>query len=189
MNWAPRVATSGDIPAIEALIPPSVRELQAPYYPLAQREAAIGDVFAVDRQLIADGTYFVVEAEGRVVACGGWSRRRSLCGGDRRRNGDEGTLDPRTDPARIRAFFVHPQWARRGLGRALLRECERAIRAAGFRSATLSATLAGEPLYAAGGFTVTERTVLALERGAPLPVVTMDKDLSGPVQAEQQPPA
>jgi GNAT superfamily N-acetyltransferase len=187
--WRPRRAEAGDIPAIAALIPLSVRGLQVPYYSEAQREAALGDVFAVDRQLIRDGTYFVVEDAGRMVACGGWSRRQSLCGGDHGRPGEDPPLDPAREPARIRAFFVHPDWARRGIGRALIAACEDAIRAAGFRSITLSATLAGEPLYAALGYAAGARTEVALAGGLTLGVVAMGKALSGAVEPRQQPSA
>jgi len=179
MTWTPRLATAADIPAIAALIPHSVRVLQAPYYSAAQLEAAIGDIFAVDSQLIGDGTYFVIEAEGAIVAGGGWSRRRSLCGGDARRGDDEAVLDPRTDPARIRAFYVHPHWARRGLGRALIVACEDAIRSAGFGAITLSATLAGQPLYSALGYVARERSEFELANGSTFTVVAMDKRLSG----------
>ena len=142
-------------------------------------DAALGPVFGVDRQLIRDGTYFVIEADGRLVACGGWSRRRAVFGGDRERPGEDAALDPARDPARIRAFFVHPQWARRGLGRALLAACEAAIVAAGFRRAVLVATLAGEPLYAAGGYRVEERYDAPLPGGRGLPVVRMGKRFPG----------
>src|SRR3954468_20814576 len=116
MNWIPRLATESDIPALEALIPLSVRTLQAPYYSAAQMEAALGPVFGVDRQLVRDRTYFVAEAEDTICGCGGWSRRNAMYGGDRDRAGEDALLDSRRDPARIRAFFVHPHWARRGIG-------------------------------------------------------------------------
>src|SRR5438445_7074030 len=106
-------------------------------------EAALGPVFGVDRQLISDGTYFVVEHSGHIVGCGGWSRRRAVFGGDRARVGEDAALDPARDPARIRAFFIHPDWARQGIGRALLQPCEAALNAADFREAVLVATLAG----------------------------------------------
>jgi GNAT superfamily N-acetyltransferase len=176
-HWLLRLARAGDIPAIEALIPLSVRGLQAPWYSAAQMEAALGPVFGVDQQLICDGTYFVAEQDGRLIACGGWSRRRAVYGGDRARPGEDAALDPERDPARIRAFFVHPQWARRGLGRALLAACEAAIVAAGFRRAVLVATLAGEPLYAAGGYCVEERYEVPLPGGLTLPAVRMAKSL------------
>jgi GNAT superfamily N-acetyltransferase len=174
-DYSIRLARPEDIPAIEALIPLSVHALQASSYSAAQREAALGPVFGVDRRLIEDGTYFVAEHRGQVVACGGWSRRRAVFGGDRARVGEDAALDPAYDPARIRAFFVHPDFARRGLGRALLAACEAVLRAAGFRSAVLVATLAGEPLYAASGYTVEERYEVPLADGLTLPVVRMSK--------------
>lgn len=170
-----RPATPDDVPALEALIPLSVRALHAPYYSPAQLTAALGPVYAVDRQLIRDGTYFVVERAGRVVGCGGWSRRESAFGGDHARAGEDSALDPARDPARIRAFFVHPEWARQGIGRVLLAACESALREAGFREAVLVATLAGEPLYAAAGYTAVERLELALDDGVTLPMVRMVK--------------
>lgn len=153
----------------------SVRALQASYYSAAQMEAAIGPVFGVDRQLIRDGTYFVVEHEGRIVGCGGWGRRKTVCGTGRDRVGEDETLNPKRDPARIRQFFVHPQWARRGIGRSLLEACEHAALAAGFRSAELVATLAGEPLYASAGYAAVERYEISMAGGLTLPVVGMRK--------------
>jgi GNAT superfamily N-acetyltransferase len=180
MKWVPRLARPEDIPALESLIPLSVRELQAAYYSPAQREAALGPVFGVDRQLIEDGTFFVVEQGGEIVGCGGWSRRRSLFGGDHGRTEPDPELDPRHEPARIRAFFVHPSWARRGIGRSILTACEHAIRDAGFRIAELVATLAGEPLYAAFGYGAVERYEVALTGGLSLPVVRMTKHMREP---------
>ncbi len=176
--WILRVAREADVPALEGLIPLSVRTLQACQYTLEQREAALGTVFAVDRQLIRDGTYFVVVAGAEFIGCGGWSRRQSQCGGDRGRSAPDAELDPRNDAARVRAFFVHPAWARRGIGRTLLVESERAIVAAGFRKVEIVATLTGEPLYAASGYKVTERYEIALPGGLGLPVVRMVKELS-----------
>jgi N-acetylglutamate synthase-like GNAT family acetyltransferase len=175
MNWPLRLAREADVAALEALIPVSVRALQAPYYSPAQIEAALGPVFALDRQLIRDRTYFVAEREGEVVGCGGWSRRRSLYGGDGHRTGEDGLLDPRCDAARVRAFFVHPAWARRGIGRSIMVECERAILEAGFRTVDILATLAGEPLYASFGYVVVERFAMAMRDGLSLPVVRMFK--------------
>lgn len=170
-----RLARAGDIAALEALIPLSVRTLQAPHYSEAQMEAALGPVFGVDRQLVDDGTYFVAENEGLLVGCGGWSRRRAVFGGDRSRFAEDAALNPACDPARIRAFFVHPGWARRGIGRRILLACEGALCAAGFRDAVLVATLAGEPLYASFGYTVAERYEVPLAGGLTLPVVRMVK--------------
>ncbi len=171
-----RLAREDDIQTLEVLIPLSVRALQAPFYSSAQMEAALGPVFSVDRQLIADGTYFVVERSGHVVGCGGWSRRSAVFGGDRARLAADAALDPAHDPARIRAFFVHPDWARRGIGRSILFACESAICAAGFRDTVLIATLAGEPLYASFGYTVSERYEVQLCDSLTLPVVRMVKN-------------
>ena len=157
MNWSPRPATVADIPVLEVLIPLSVRSLQAAHYSSAQMDAALGPVFGVDRQLIRDGTYFVVEDAGRIAGCGGWSKRKTLYGGDRDRAGEDAELNPQTDPARIRAFFVHPNWARRGIGRSLLMHCDAAALKSGFHQAELVATLTGEPLYARLGYEVVER--------------------------------
>ncbi|HEY1049348.1 MAG TPA: GNAT family N-acetyltransferase [Prosthecobacter sp.] len=173
-----RLATAADIPALEALIPLSVRALQSAHYSPAQMEAALGPVFGVDRQLINDGTYFVVEAEGQIIGCGGWSRRKAVFGGDRGRAGEDTALDPASDPARIRAFFVRPDWARRGIGRAILQACEKALKAAGFREAVMVATLTGEALYTAHGYTVEERCEVPLSNGLMLPVVRMSRRLA-----------
>ncbi len=173
-----RPARPDDIPALAELIPLSVRALSAGYYPPAQIESALAHVFGVDSQLIADGTYFVAEAEGRLVGCGGWSRRQTLYGGDHTKHEEsEALLDPATDAARIRAFFVHPDWARRGIGRRLLHACEEAARRAGFTRLELGATLPGEPLYAALGFVVTERLEAPLPDGLTFSVARMAKDL------------
>lgn len=177
MNWKLRLAEDLDVPRIAELIPISVRALQAGYYSSAQMEAALGLVFAVDRQLIQDRTYFVAESEGRLVGCGGWSRRRSLCGGDHGRTCPDELIDPATDPARVRAFFVHPDYARQGIGRRLLEACETAIREAGFRHVELAATLAGVPLYAACGYLATEQFAVELPNAPDLPVVRMNKTL------------
>ena len=172
-----RLAREDDIPALEVLIPLSVRVLQAPYYSSAQMEAALGPIFAVDRQLISDGTYFVVEHSGQIVGCGGWSRHSAVCG-DGCAHPEDSALDPAHDPARIRAFFVHPDWARRGIGRSILSACESALCAAGFRDAILVATLAGEPLYASFGYSVAERYEIPLSGGLTLPAVRMVKSFN-----------
>jgi GNAT superfamily N-acetyltransferase len=176
-GWKPRLAREEDIPAIERLIPLSVQKLQAPYYSSAQIEAALGLIFAVDRQLIRDGTYFVVESNSIIVGSGGWSRRGSLYGGDQGRAGEDPLLDPQVDAARVRAFFVHPEWARRGIGRSMMMGCEKAIREAGFREVEIVATLAGEGLYASFRYEVVERYEIAMKDGLKLPVVRMKKAL------------
>ncbi|MES2570959.1 MAG: GNAT family N-acetyltransferase [Verrucomicrobiota bacterium] len=172
-----RLAQWNDVPALEKLIPLSVHSLQVACYSSAQREAALGPVFGVDRQLIADGTYYVVEQEGDLVGCGGWSKRKAVFGGDRARVGQDALIDPGSDPARIRAFFIHPNWARRGIGKAILAECESAIVAAGFVDVELVATLSGEPLYLACGYGEVERYEVPMRDGLTLPVVRMRKRL------------
>lgn len=172
-----RRAAERDVPALEKLIPLSARTLQAATYSPAQIEGALGSVFAVDHQLIADGTYFVAECNGAMVGCGGWSRRKTLFGGERGMARDDSRLDPARDAARIRAFFVHPAHARQGVGRLLMGACERAASDAGFRNLELVATLAGEPLYVAFAFRAVERYDLALANGLSLPVVRMVKTL------------
>ena len=174
-----RLACLQDVPALERLIPLSVRGLQSTVYSPEQIEAALGLVFAVDRQLIRDGTYYVVEQGGVVIAGGGWSRRRAVCGGDPLRGDDDESLDPAKEPGRIRAFFVHPEYARRGIGRALLLTCENAMRDASFCEAILVATLVGEPLYASNGYVVLEHESVPLSGGLALPVVRMGRHLDG----------
>ena len=148
-----RLARPDDLPALRELIPASVRALSQGYYTPAQIEGAIRHVFGTDTQLIADGTYYVAEAEGTVVGCGGWSRRRTLYGGDQMKAEADPLLDPATEAARIRAFFVHPDWARRGIASQIIDACVEAARDAGFQRLELMATLPGEPLYRAFGFT------------------------------------
>jgi GNAT superfamily N-acetyltransferase len=180
MNRSLRLACDSDIPALEALIEHSVRELQASDYSAAQMDGALGSVFGVDRQLISDQTYFVVEEDGAIIACGGWSKRTSLFGSDAARAAEDTPLDPLQDAARIRAFFVHPEHARRGLGRAILLACESAIRAARFRSIQLVATLPGVPFYRAFDYLTDERYEVSLANGLSLPVVRMSKNLLSP---------
>jgi len=177
MIWTPRLAHENDIAALEELIPLSVRTLQVPYYSPAQMEMAIGPVFNVDRRLIRDGTYFIVEDAGKIVGCGGWSKRKKLSGCDGEQVGLNELLNPAQDAARIRAFFVHPEWARRGIGRSILEACERAAVEAGFQKAELVATLAGEPLYASHGYAVIKRYDSPMPDGLSLPVVHMAKSL------------
>ena len=170
-----RVARLEDVPALGVLIPLSARGLQIGYYTSAQIEGALGTIFGVDTQLIRDGTYFVSEADGRIVGCGGWSRRGALFGADRGKGTDDSLLDPAVDAARVRAFFVHPDFARRGIGRMLMVASESAAIAAGFMRIDIVATLAGEPLYRAFGYAVVERYELSLPDGERLPVVRLTK--------------
>ena len=170
-----RVALLADITALDELIPLSARRLQSNYYSAEQLDGAIGTVFGVDSQLIKDGTYFVAITDGKIVGCGGWSKRKTLYGGDKGKAGDDPLRDPLTEPAMIRAFFVHPDFARRGIGREFLRLSEAAVLAAGFCGIEIVATLAGEPLYAACGYVVVERYDIKLVNGASMPVVRMKR--------------
>ncbi len=173
-----RVAVEADAPALEALIRRSVHALQAEHYDAAQREAALGSVFGVDHRLIADGTYFVVaERHGALAGCGGWSFRAAMYGAHGPAESDGPRVNPASGPARVRAFFVDPDHARRGVGAALLAASEAAAQAEGFTRAALSATLAGEPFYAAHGYTSLARAVAELPGGGELPIVHMEKRL------------
>jgi len=172
-----RAARRDDIPRIQRLIERSVRALSVPYYDAAQIESALRFMFGVDSQLVEDGTYHVIETGDSLAAAGGWSRRRTLFGGDQWKHGADEPLDPAREPARIRAFFVDPAWARRGLGRSLFEACRRDARMAGFRRLELMATLPGEPLYRSLGFTAGERIELALPDGVTVPLVTMSRPI------------
>lgn len=176
MDFVIRKARPEEREEIEELIAESARSLSREDYRDEQIEAAVAHVFGVDSELVNDGTYFVAEAGGRLVGCGGWSRRRTLFGGDRFAARAEGTLDPATEPAKIRAFFVHPSWARKGVGRALLETCEREARAHGFRALELMATLPGVKLYAARGYAAAE-PVTHDAGGVIIEFVPMRKDL------------
>ena len=178
MNWPLRIARDEDAPALERLIEYVTRTSLARCYSEAQLAVALGPVFGLDRQLIRDGTYFVIENANEIVACGGWSKRLAVYGGDRERSGADAELNPQTDAARVRAFFVHPNWERRGIGRALLEASEAAIRAAGFKQVELVATLAGEPLYARHGYIVAERYDAPMPGGLTIAVVRMTKSLT-----------
>lgn len=172
-----RLAGEEDIPRLHELILHSARTLLVEHYSAEQVEAALGPVFGVDRQLIADCTYFIAEWNGVLAGCGGWSRRRSQFGSDQARSSADPLLDPEVDPARIRAFFIHPEFTRRGIGRALLLACEEAIRVAGFQQIALTATAAGEPLYAANGYAFTDRIEIPLRDGLTIGATTMAKRL------------
>jgi len=172
-----RLATTADLPALRALIERSARELSVGFYTPAQIEGALVHVFGVDTQLIADGTYYVIADAGSIAAAGGWSRRRTLFGGDQMKDAADPLLDPATEPARIRAFFVHPQWTRRGLARQLFDACATAAREHGFTHLELAATLPGIPLYEALGFAAIEPVNHAMPDGVVLPVVRMRRAL------------
>lgn len=175
-----RPATAADLPAVCALIPRCVRALGGTLYSSAQIKSALHHVFGADTQLIADGTYFVVADDFEIVGCGGWSRRRTLYGGDQAKSGEDASLDPATEAARIRAFFVAPGFARRGIGSLLLAAGLRAAAADGFRLVELVATPAGERLYMAHGIYVTGRINERLPEGVLIPFVRMARRLDGP---------
>jgi GNAT superfamily N-acetyltransferase len=190
-----RTPTVADLAAIRELIAASVRGLQHEYSE-GQREQALASVFTPDTQLIADGTYFILEtaegsfletaegslmgaSNGTLAACGGWSWRKTLYGGDHHHaSRNAARLDPATEAAKIRAFFVHPQWARRGLGTRLLAACERAAWDAGFRRCEMGATLSGVPLYERHGYRRVADILVDLPGGERLPVVRMEKRLT-----------
>ena len=173
-----RAATLDDRPVLADLIARSARGLSHGDYTGEQIESALGTgVFGVDTALIVDGTYLVAEVDGRLAGCGGWSRRRTLFGGDRFAAREAEELDPRSEPARIRAFFVHPEWSRRGIGTRILERCESAARAHGFRSAELMATLPGEKLYGARGYDVVERIESEMDDGVIIALARMRKEL------------
>jgi GNAT superfamily N-acetyltransferase len=174
-----RLATHSDTSGLRELIEQSVRALSVGYYNGPQIESSLRYVFGPDTQLITDRTYYVIESkDGTLVAAGGWSRRRTLYGGDQMKEAEDPLLDPAAESARIRAFFVHPAWARRGLGRQLFDQCEADAAQAGFRAFELMATLPGEPLYRALGFTQLERLEARLPDGEMLPVVRMKRSIS-----------
>jgi GNAT superfamily N-acetyltransferase len=178
-----RLATEEDIPALHAVIEASVRILQADDYTPAQMEGALGTVLGVDTQLIRDRTYFLAETTGgpvRIAGCGGWSRRKTLFGADRGPNREPDLLDPRTDAAKVRAIFVHPDFARRGLGSLILAAVEDAARLAGFTRFEMGSTLTGVPLYRLKGYVEVERIAVPLANGEALPVVRMTKDRNAP---------
>lgn len=172
-----RLTTVEDIPYLNELIPLSVRALSVGYYSEAQVESALVHIFGVDSQLIADGTYYTAVAGEQIVGCGGWSKRKTLFGGDQMKANEDSLLDPKVDPARIRAFFVHPQWARQGIGKRIIVMCEKSAHQAGFHTMELIATMPGEPLYAALGYQVSRRFEVAMADGVGLPVAQMVRRL------------
>ena len=154
----------------------AIRRLIGGYLDPARVEASF-EIMGVDTQLIDDGTYYVVESGGRIAGCGGWSRRATLFGGDQTANRDARLLDPGTEPARVRAMYTHPDYARRGVGRLVLSLCEAAAAREGFQSMELVATVAGEPLYAACGFSVIERIDVPTSTGVTVPCARMERRL------------
>jgi GNAT superfamily N-acetyltransferase len=188
-----RVAVPADVPAMRDLIKLSVRRLQSEDYSPEQMEAALRTVFGVDSQLIADGTYLAAEVfpvrntscsagdqirgdAPILVGCGGWSKRKTLYGGDRWRERQDDLLDPGCDAAKIRAFFIHPDWARHGFGTKVLDACEAAARAAGFTRFEMGATLTGAKLFGRRGYVPVQKIEVPLENGIALPIIHMSKE-------------
>lgn len=190
-----RKAVAADVPELRGLIEASVRKLQAEDYTAEQMEAALETVFGVDSQLIEDGTYFVAEVrnvkatsqaprgdggkgsapEWSIAGCGGWSKRKTLYGSDRWSGREDTLLDSKRDAAKIRAFFIHPAWARRGIGSRILEACEIAASTAGFTSYEMGATLTGAKLFREKGYATVEKIEVPLKRGLSLPVIRMAK--------------
>jgi len=185
-----RLAVPEDVPVLRELIEASVRGLQTEDYTPAQIEGALGTVFGVDSQLIADGTYIVAEAEAgsgdrigaantprglMIVGCGGWSKRKTLYGSDRWTGREDALLDPLRDAAKIRAFFIHPDWTRRGVGSVILKACENAAKSAGFTRYEMGATLTGAKLFGVKGYVAVKPISIPLLNGESLPVIHMEK--------------
>jgi GNAT superfamily N-acetyltransferase len=178
MGHTIRKATIVDRAAIADLIKESARSLSRADYSDAQIEGAIATVFGVDTNLIVDGTYFVADSAGGLIGCCGWSKRRTLFGGDQYATRDATYLDPGTEPAKIRAFFIHPQHARKGIARAILAACEAEAKAAGFKSLELMSTLPGIKLYRACGYEGDSRVELQVGKEVTIGLVPMRKELS-----------
>jgi GNAT superfamily N-acetyltransferase len=180
-----RPAIPEEVPYLRELIEASVRQLQADDYTENQREAALRTVFGIDSQLIVDGTYLVADASDdafaadsgkpAIAGCGGWSKRKTLFGGDQWSGREDSLLDPARDAAKIRAFFVHPAWARRGVGTLILDACENAARAAGFMRFEMGATLTGAKLFGVKGYVPVKQMDVPLDNGEVLPIVQMEK--------------
>lgn len=171
-----RIAAPDDAPALAVVMDAAITELQKGFLDPAQI-ASSRMIMGLDRQLLADGTYFVVEADGAIAGCGGWSRRATLYGGDHTPGRDAALLDPATEAARVRAMYTHPAFARRGVGRLILKLCEAAARAEGFRRVELMATLSGRALYSQCGYADIE-AVEDARGGAPVPLVRMGKAIA-----------
>src|SRR6267154_3767797 len=178
MDYIIRKATLSDRAAITQLIKDSARSLSREDYTDAQIEGAIATVFGVDTNLILDATYFVADHNGELIGCGGWSKRKTLFGGDQYSTRDASYLDPKREPAKIRAFFIHPRHARKGIARAILEACETEAKAAGFQSLELMSTLPGIKLYRACGYEGEDRVELEVGDEVTIGLVPMRKELS-----------
>jgi GNAT superfamily N-acetyltransferase len=174
-EFTSRLAVPTDVPALRAIVEAAIGELQRGFIDDAQIESSRA-IMGVDAELIADGTYYVIESAREIAGCGGWSRRATLYGGSQTPGRDSNLLDPKVDAARVRAMYTNPAYARRGVGRLILSLCERAAAAEGFTRLQLMSTLAGEPLYTAYGFRPTERTQDDTG-GVAVPLVRMEKPI------------
>jgi GNAT superfamily N-acetyltransferase len=177
MPLTSRTAVRDDVAALVPLMEAAIGELQQGFLDEAQIESSRA-IMGLDAQLIDDGTYYIVECDGRLAGCGGWSRRATLYGGDHSAGRDSALLDPARDPARVRAMYTHPDFTRRGVGRLVLSLCESAAAAEGFTRLELMSTLAGAPLYRAAGFVELGRTEDS-SGGAPVPIIQMGKPIGG----------
>jgi GNAT superfamily N-acetyltransferase len=176
-SFTNRLARRDDIPQLKMLMAVSIRGLLKDFLPPASVEASF-EVMGLDTQLIDDGTYYVVECDGALAGCGGWSRRNTLFGGDHSAGRDAALLDPKTDAARVRAMYTSPNFTRRGVGRLVLRLCEEAAAAEGFTRVELAATLAGEPLYRVCGYEEIERFEAPTSKAIRIPLIRMGKSLT-----------
>jgi len=172
-----RLATFNDIITLQELIAESVRQLSKGYYTSQQIESANKFIFGVDTQLLIDETYYVAETDNTIVACGGWSKRKTLYGGDQHKSTADPLLDPEIEAARIRAFFVHPDWARQGIGKMMINLCEAEAVKYGFKAVELGATLPGVPLYIAMGYQQLSQESAHMPDGESLPIIKMYKIL------------
>ncbi len=181
MSISLRLAVPADVPRLQHVIEASVRHLQPGFYSASQIEGALKHVYGVDNRLIADGTFFTAEDTSltppAIVACGGWSKRTTLYGGDQYARREDSLLDASLDAARIRAFFVHPDWARRGIGGMILQACEDAARAEGFTRLEMGATLSGVAFYRANGYVDAGEQQIPLGGAETLPILRMIKTL------------
>lgn len=171
-----RLATSADIPALKGLMERAISQL-LPAFLAPEEVTASHEVMGLDTQLIEDGVYFIVEVDGALAGCGGWSRRATLFGGDHSSGRDAALLDPAVDPARVRAMYTDPEFTRRGVGRLILETCEAKAAAEGFSRCEMAATMAGEPLYAACGYQRIEPFEAETSAGVKVPLVRMGKSL------------
>jgi len=177
MELTHRLATLNDLPELHALMDMSIRKLIGAFLDPQQVEASF-ELMGVDTNLITDETYFALEQDNKLIGCGGWSRRATLFGGDHTSGRDARLLDPVTEPARVRAMYTHPDYARKGIGRFILSLCEEAAKQEGFSSLQLMSTVAGEPLYGAYGFRVLERVLVPTSSGINIPLIRMTKSIA-----------